>query len=128
MRFCRAATPDGQRILSGGADCTVRVWLLDGTLVNAFELHDYAVAVNAFAALPDNQHALGSAGRLNKSIKLFNAINGAVLRTFSHHMAVTSPALLDGLRFEAAVPPTTARIATTASRSAVFAAVRGPEN
>ena len=34
-----AAMPDGQRILSGGRDKTVRVWLLNGTLENTFELH-----------------------------------------------------------------------------------------
>ena len=34
-----AAMPDGQRILSGGDDKTVRVWRLDGTLENTFELH-----------------------------------------------------------------------------------------
>ena len=28
--------PDGQRILSGSEDKTVRVWLLNGTLVNTF--------------------------------------------------------------------------------------------
>ena len=33
-----AAMPDGQRILSGG-DNTVRVWRLNGTLENTFELH-----------------------------------------------------------------------------------------
>ena len=48
--------PDGQRILSGGQDKTVRVWLLDGTLENTFELH--TDSVNALVALPDNQHAL----------------------------------------------------------------------
>ena len=30
--YAVAAMPDGQRILSGGHDQTVRVWLLDGTL------------------------------------------------------------------------------------------------
>ena len=31
--------PDGQRILSGGNDDTIRVWLLDGTHKNTFVLH-----------------------------------------------------------------------------------------
>ena len=35
-RYAVAAMPDGQRILSGGDDDTVRVWLLDGTLENTF--------------------------------------------------------------------------------------------
>ena len=34
-------------------------------------------------ALPDNQHALS--GSADKTIKLFNVNDGAVLRTFKHH-------------------------------------------
>ena len=37
--YAVAAMPDGQRILSGSTDNTVRVWLLDGTLENTFQLH-----------------------------------------------------------------------------------------
>ena len=51
-------------------------------------------------ALPDNQHALS--GSADKTVKLFNVNDGAVLRTFKHHTArsVTCLALLpDGLRF-----------------------------
>ena len=42
--------------------------------------HDY---VNALVALPDNQHALS--GSYDKTVKLFNVNDGAVLRTFTHH-------------------------------------------
>ena len=73
--------PDGQRILSGSMDNTVRVWLLDGALKNTFELHTDTVM--SLVALPDNQHAL-SASR-DKTVKLFNVNDGAVLRTFRHH-------------------------------------------
>ena len=73
--------PDGQRILSGANDKTVRVWLLDGTHQNTFsELH--TDTVNALVALPDNQHALSAS---NSTVKLFNVNDGAVLRTFKHH-------------------------------------------
>ena len=82
-----AAMPDGQRILSGGDDDTVRVWLLDGTLKNTFELH--TDAVSALVALPDNQHALS--GSIDNTVKLFNVNDGAVLRTFTHHTARCSP-------------------------------------
>ena len=93
-----AAMPDGQRILSGGRDITVRVWLLDGTLENTFlGMHDEMVL--ALVALPDNQHALSGSGE--KTVKLFNVDDGAVLRTFTHHTGpVFSLTLLpDGLRF-----------------------------
>ena len=61
-------------------------------------------------ALPDNQHAL-SASR-DKTVKLFNVNDGAVLRTFPHHTReVTSLSLLpDGLRFVSGSYDNTARI------------------
>jgi WD40 repeat protein len=92
-----APTPDGQRILSGGVDQTVRVWLLNGALENTFQLH--TGPVRALVALPDNQHALS--GSADKTVKLFNVNHGAVLRTFKHHTEwLYSLALLpDGLRF-----------------------------
>ena len=59
-------------------DNTIRVWLLDGTLKNTFQLHTGV----AFVALPDNQHALS--GSADKTVTLFNVNDGAVLRTFTH--------------------------------------------
>ena len=110
-----AAMPDGQRILSGGLDCTVRVWLLNGTLENTFsELHTHAVIT--LVALPDNQHALS--GSYDNTVKLFNVNDGAILRTFKHHAHTVAPmhmclALLpDGLRFVSGSADKTARIAT----------------
>ena len=101
-----AAMPDGQRILSGGHDHSVRMWLLDGTHVNMFvELNAHYQLVGgvyALVAMPDNQHALcGSWG----GIQLFNVNDGAVLRNFKddnmrRFKHVFSLALLpDGLRF-----------------------------
>ena len=92
-----AAMPDGQRILSGGFDKTVRVWLLNGTLKNTFTLHKKGV--RALVALPHNQHALSASN--DSTVKLFNVNDGAVLRKFTHHSAqVFSLALMpDGLRF-----------------------------
>ena len=103
--FAVAAMPDGQRILSCSADKTVRVWRLDGTLQNTFRLHNLPAAlvheypVEAIVALPDNQHAL-SGGR-DSTVRLFNVNDGAVLRTFKHHIDwVSTLALLpDGRRF-----------------------------
>ena len=53
---------------------------------------------------PDNQHALS--GSVDKTVKLFNVNDGAVLRKFTHHTcSVRSLALLpDGLRFVSAAP------------------------
>ena len=65
--------------------------------------------VLALVALPDNQHALSAS---DDTVKLFNANDGAVLRTFTHHTtAVVSLALLpDGLRFVSGSYDGTARI------------------
>jgi WD40 repeat protein len=94
-----AVMPDGQRILSGSCDHdhTVRVWLLDGTLKNTFELH--TDRASALVALPDNRHALS--GSDDETVKLFNVDDGVVLRTFKNHTGpVWCLALLpDGRRF-----------------------------
>ena len=78
------------------------------TLENTFSLHADEVA--ALVALPDNQHALS--GSYDKTVKLFNVNDGAVLRTFMHHTSsVFSLALLpDGLRFVSGSADGTARI------------------
>ena len=91
-----AVMPDGQRILSASHDGEVRVWLLDGTLLNTFQMNDDGAL--ALLAMPDNRHALCSSFG---TVKLFNVNDGTVLRTFRHHAGdVTSLALLpDGLRF-----------------------------
>ena len=67
--------------------------------------------MNALVALPDNQHALS--GSWDKTVKLFNVNDGAVLRTFRHHTrTVRALALLpDGLRFISGSEDNTARIA-----------------
>jgi WD40 repeat protein len=55
--------------------------------------------VNAIVALPDNQRALSASK--DKTVKLFNVDNGAILRSFTHHNEpVWHVALLpDGRRF-----------------------------
>jgi WD40 repeat protein len=107
--FAVAAMPDGKRILSG-AFKQVRVWLLNGTLENTFR-HLHTSTVKALVAMPDNQHALS--GSVDKTVKLFNVNDGAVLRTFTHHTdRVCSLALLpDGRRFVSGSLDKTARIA-----------------
>ena len=95
----------------------IRVWHTDGTLENTFSQLHTCTSVTALVALPDNQHALSaSQHRSNpngdKAIKLFNVNDGAVVRTFSHHMyTVNCLALMpDGLRFVSGSRDATARI------------------
>ena len=66
--------------------------------------------MRALVALPDNQHALS--GSFDRTVKLFDVNDGAVLRTFKHHASfVFCLALLpDGLRFVSGSHDHTARI------------------
>ena len=96
--------PDGQRILSGSMDNTVRVWLLDGALKNTFELHTDTVMPSwrcptAARAPPRRQD--GQALQRQRQ---------RVLRTFRHHTdPVMCLALLsDGRRFVSASEDKTA--------------------
>ena len=68
----------------------------------------------ALVALPDNQHALS--GSSDKTVKLFNVNDGAVLRTFKHHTHIGGLLALlpDGLRFVSGSADNTARIAQRA--------------
>ena len=83
------------------------MWLLDGTLENTFELHTSTVTSLGAARQPARALRLD-----DKTVKLFNVNDGAVLRTFTHHTdRVWSLALLpDGLRFVSGSSDKTARI------------------
>ena len=103
-RWRRCPTPAHPQRLE---DYTVRVWLLDGTLKNTFELHALGEGPRGAARQP---HALS--GSNDNTVKLFNVNDGAALRTFTHHTgAVVCFALLpDGLRFVSGSCDGTARI------------------
>ena len=79
-----AAMPDGQRILSGSTrQHRPRVAPRRHPQEHLRAAHRHG---DALVALPDNQHALsGSSGCGDRTVKLFNVNDGAVLRTFRHH-------------------------------------------
>ena len=91
--------PDGQRILSGARDGTVRVWRVDGTLENTFSSCT-PTWVCALVALPDSQHALsGSARQDRQALQRQRRRRPAHLQA-PHTRGVSCLALLpDGLRF-----------------------------
>ena len=83
---------------------------LDG-LRSRPELNHLRVCILGKAQPSGREHALSGSG--DKTVKLFNVNNGAVLRTFKHHTGpVNCLALLpDGLRFVSGSSDKTARIA-----------------
>ena len=70
--------PDGQRILSGSHDKTVRVWLLNGTLENTSCCTPTWCRRGA-ARQPARALRLG-----DNTVKLFNVNDGVVLRTLQY--------------------------------------------
>ena len=103
-----AVTPDGQRILTSFADNTILVSRLNGAVHNVYaDLHaktrNGEEFVAALVAMPDNQLALS--GGWDKTVKLFNVDDGAVLRTFTHHNSMVQCLALhpDGRRFVSGV-------------------------
>ena len=127
--------PDGQRILSGGSDDTVRVWLLDGTLKHLLASARQPRVRRRAARQPARALRLA-----DETINLFNVNDGAILRIFRHHAGaaivypVTSLALLpDGRRFVSGAQDRTAciverpRAALESSPSLVINSSRRPQ-
>ena len=77
-----AVTPDGQRIVSGGADGTVRVWdLASGRLEHTLQGHsDWVVAV---AVTPDGRRIVS--GGHDKTVRVWNLASGRLEHTLQGH-------------------------------------------
>ena len=105
-----AAMPDGQRILSGGKTSTIRVWLLDGTLKNTFELHTDAVTRPRGAARQPAR-ALRLERQDRQALQRQRRRRPAHLQA-PHHFGEVEPsmALLPDGSASSAARPTTARI------------------
>ncbi|NJN72240.1 MAG: hypothetical protein HC799_05195 [Limnothrix sp. RL_2_0] len=78
-----AITPDGQTLISASDDQTVKIWQLDGTLLNTLTGHlDDVEAVDIDDAIRGGK-MIASVSR-DKSIKLWH-IDGSLLSTLSGH-------------------------------------------
>ncbi|MFP4120932.1 MAG: eIF2A-related protein [Coleofasciculus sp.] len=73
-------SPDGQTLASASTDGTVKLWRLDGTILQTFEGHRGMVRSVSFS--PDGQ-TLASAST-DGTVKLWR-LNGAILQTFEGH-------------------------------------------
>ncbi len=77
-----AISPDGQHIVSGSDDNTVKIWkMAGGALVRTLTGHTHAVY--SVAASPDGQFII-SAGR-DKSVKVWRLADGGLVRTLTGH-------------------------------------------
>ncbi len=80
--FCAAFTPDGQRLVTGGADHTVRVWdVATGKQIHLLEGH--RERVSALALSPDGKYCLS--GSEDKTAILWDLESGGKVRTFRGH-------------------------------------------
>jgi WD40 repeat protein len=76
-----AFTQDGQFLISGSADKTIKLWnLKTGQLIRT--LRGHTKTINTLAISPDNQF-LASGGSDDTTIKLWNLKTGQLIRTFA---------------------------------------------
>ncbi|MBW4470384.1 MAG: TIR domain-containing protein [Stenomitos rutilans HA7619-LM2] len=73
-------SPDGKTLVTSSDDGTVKLWKLDGTLLNTFKQDGYAYAVS-FS--PDGK-TIATSNFIDSTIKLW-ALNGKLLKTFKRH-------------------------------------------
>ena len=77
-----AFSPDGQKIVSGSWDRTVRVWdAAAGTLLQTLEGHSGSVTSVAFS--PDGQKIVS--GSWDRTVRVWDAAAGTLLQTLEGH-------------------------------------------
>ncbi|MBD1881251.1 hypothetical protein [Coleofasciculus sp. FACHB-T130] len=76
-------SPDGQMIASASSDGTVKLWRLDGTLLQTF--HGHSTWVKSISFSPDGQ-MIASASK-DGTVKLWN-LDGTQVQTFRAHSAL----------------------------------------
>ncbi|MHA1343910.1 MAG: WD40 repeat domain-containing protein [Promethearchaeota archaeon] len=79
--FSLATTLDGKYLISSSADETIRIWSShDWGLVNVLKSKDFS---NSLVISPDSRFII--AGLQNKTIEIWDILNGILLRTLENH-------------------------------------------
>jgi WD40 repeat protein len=84
-----AFSPGGKYIVSGGEDCTLKLWEVgSGRLIRTFEGHESRVYSVAFS--PDGKYVVSGSG--DKTLKLWEAGSGRLVLFIKHKHSVNSVA------------------------------------
>ncbi|MGK7873796.1 MAG: hypothetical protein AB4426_10945 [Xenococcaceae cyanobacterium] len=78
-------SPDGKKIASAGADCTLNIWSHDGSKLGIFSKHD--AEINSICFSPDSQTIVSASA--DHTLKLWS-LDGTELKTFRHDSYVNS--------------------------------------
>ncbi|MFH7025535.1 MAG: NB-ARC domain-containing protein [Heteroscytonema crispum UTEX LB 1556] len=79
-----AVTPDGEQVISGSEDGTVKIWSLNsGNLIRTIPAHNESVDAIVTTAAPDGLRIIS--GSHDKTIKIWNLKTGELVRTLAGH-------------------------------------------
>jgi WD40 repeat protein len=110
---CVAASPDGQRFISGGLDGSVRIWSADGQQLLGWQAHQHPTLSVAFR--PDGK-CVASAGMNEGLVLLWDAQTGRQLRTLRpppgsvYHICFSPDGKLVAVAYGRAAHPGTVQI------------------
>ncbi|KAJ7745956.1 WD40-repeat-containing domain protein [Mycena olivaceomarginata] len=127
--FSIASSPDGQRIISGSGDKTVRIWdAAMGTVIGEpLQGHDDWVSSVAFS--PDGQRIVSGSG--DKTVRIWDAATGAAIGKplRGHYDSVLSVVFSpDGQRIVSGSSDKTVRIWDTATGAAIGEPLQGHDD
>lgn len=82
-------SPDGQTVVSGSDDMTIKVWNLNSA-EEILTITPHCAEVCAIAISPDGQYLVSDSDSVDLIIKLFNITTGQEIRTFTGHSEFVS--------------------------------------